>query len=233
MVELRDALTHTAAAEDVSAEKRWVDGFFEYSFRGRVRICSDPRGTLVRGTGRSMWSAGEVLADFLAERPELFLGKDCLELGAGVGGVGLTLAALGAKRVVLTDLAAQVPLLERNVKRNFSGCDHVHAKALDWRSEEERNAFGVWNQSWSLIVASDVGYDPDLFAPLLATLVAQSTPSTAVYLALADRDEEDEPNVLDFIASARHLFDCKEVHARQVEPGQSVTKVLELTRLAA
>ena len=38
--------------------------------------------------GWCIWSAGEVLADYLASRPDLFQGKACLELGAGVGAVG-------------------------------------------------------------------------------------------------------------------------------------------------
>ena len=40
------------------------------------------------------------------------------ELGSGTGVCGLAAAALGAPRVVLTDLDAYLPLLRRNVDRN-------------------------------------------------------------------------------------------------------------------
>ena len=41
-----------------------------------------------------------------------------MELGAGVGAAGLTLAALGA-RVTLTDKRALLPLLRGNIARNW------------------------------------------------------------------------------------------------------------------
>jgi len=94
----------------------WIDGLRRYSFRDRLFIMSDPHGVLVKGSGSSMWCAGEVLADFFNDRPELCKGQACLELGAGLGAVGMTIAKNGASRVVLTDQKRQVPLLQRNVE---------------------------------------------------------------------------------------------------------------------
>ena len=50
--------------------------------------------------------------------PLLPCGKRVLELGSGTGVVGLGIARLGARRVVMTDLPSLLPLLERNAARN-------------------------------------------------------------------------------------------------------------------
>jgi len=187
----------------------------------------------VRGVGSGLWSAAEVLSDYFVEHPELFRDAACLELGAGLGAVGMTLASYGARLVVLTDTPMQVPLTQRNVEGNFTKGEEVYVRPLDWRCEEHRTGLAPWNRSWSVIVGSDVGYDPDCIEPLLDTLTAQCTEDTSVYLALADREEADEPNVQDFIEVAQHRFVIQEVHARRLEPQQSVTKVLHLKLLPA
>lgn len=52
-------------------------------------------------------------------RALLFLaaGMRCVELGAGVGLVGLALAAMGA-RVTITDVAKVLPLMQQNLAAN-------------------------------------------------------------------------------------------------------------------
>jgi len=210
----------------------WIDGLRRYSFRDRLFIMSDPHGVLVKGSGSSMWCAGEVLADFFNDRPELCKGQACLELGAGLGAVGMTIAKNGASRVVLTDQKRQVPLLQRNVEENFPGEDRVHAQELDWTIPEQRVGLGPWNRTLSLIVGSDIAYDPDLFEPLLLTLQLQSNWSTSIYLALADRhEEEDEPTIDEFREEAESAgFVSSEVYERQLRPFQSVTRVIRLAR---
>jgi len=214
---------------------RWVDGLLRYRFRPGVMLLSDPRGNLVRGTGASLWSAGKVLATFLAERrPDLCKGARCLELGSGTGAVGLTVAAAGARLVVLTDTELQLPLLKRNQQENCPSGDAIQALPLDWRKPEQRAALEPWAGTWSLVVGSDIGYDPDLFEPLLDTLESQWSWDTDVFFALADRgDEEGEPRVEDFVdAASGRGWSCEEVHQSRAEPHQSLTKILSLTRQA-
>jgi predicted nicotinamide N-methyase len=211
--------------------EKWVDNLFVYPFRGRLTLVSDPRGVLVRGVGTGLWSSGEVLADYFLGHPELSQGATCLELGAGIGAVGLTIASSGARFVMLTDIERQLPLIRKNVETNFPGSEvRVEAQALDWQVAEQRAGLAPWRGSWTLIVASDVGYDPDMFEPFVQTLLAQASESTSIYLALPDRQEEEEPNVADFVEATRGYFDCQVVHKRQIESFQSVTHVLLLTR---
>jgi predicted nicotinamide N-methyase len=47
---------------------------------------------------------GVVLSRWLSRHPELVVGREVLEVGAGLGAPGLTAAACGASRVALTDV---------------------------------------------------------------------------------------------------------------------------------
>ena len=59
-------------------------------------------------------------------------GKRVLELGAGLGAVGMALAKKGA-RVVLTDKAESMVLLKRNVEENFGKEHHDQVKVCGVR----------------------------------------------------------------------------------------------------
>eukprot|EP00929_Paragymnodinium_shiwhaense_P043115 TRINITY_DN22216_c0_g1_i1.p1 TRINITY_DN22216_c0_g1~~TRINITY_DN22216_c0_g1_i1.p1 ORF type:complete len:261 (+),score=49.23 TRINITY_DN22216_c0_g1_i1:81-863(+) len=231
----------TLAEEDSTLEP---DGLVKYSWRHGLTLLSDPRHALTCGTGVSLWSSGEILADYLAEHPEIYAGSadagPCLELGAGLGAAGLTMARCGARCVVLTDIERQIPLLRRNAAANFPSVDElavgddsgpeVRVQPLDFSIEEQRRGLEPWRQRWAAIVGADVGYDYDLFRPILDTLLAQSSRSTTILLALADREEYEEPNVEDFVYVSSPYFDCEEVHCRRLEAHQSLTKILRLTR---
>ena len=72
------------------------------------------------GLHTTVWEAAIAFYCFaLSKHAPSFAGKRVLELGAGTGLVGLTLAALGAE-VVLTDLPDAMPLLRHNVQHNLT-----------------------------------------------------------------------------------------------------------------
>lgn len=54
-----------------------------------------------------VWPGSRVLADFLIENCDQFIGKSCLELGAGGALPSLVAASLGARSVVITDYPAE------------------------------------------------------------------------------------------------------------------------------
>lgn len=103
-----------------------------------------------------------------------------IEVGAGVGVVGLTAAALGAQ-VVLTDLAAVLPGLQQNIQGNQLG-DRATAAALRWGDAVEH-----LRPPFDLVLASDVAYDAKALPALLTTLAALAGPDSHILFAFESR----------------------------------------------
>ena len=97
--------------------------------------------------GTELWPAARALVAFLEERrTALASAAQVLELGAGTGACGLAAAALGARRVLLTDKPVLLPLMRANVVANRfdrgGGCV-VECAELTWRSRgHERRSGG-------------------------------------------------------------------------------------------
>ena len=86
----------------------------------------------------AVWAAASVLADTM-QQPSHFAedhwrAKSVVELGSGCGLCGLMAAALGASRVLLTDLPPLLPLLRRNcdANRHVCGESELSVRSLEW-----------------------------------------------------------------------------------------------------
>lgn len=90
--------------------------------------------------GNVLWPGGTALSTYitlLITQPYLFSNneynldidhrlledKTVIELGSGVGILGITCAKLGAKSVTMTDMYDCIPLLKQNIKANFNDYD--------------------------------------------------------------------------------------------------------------
>ena len=108
---------------------------------GRVLELDDPTSSSMAPIfsdtwlGTELWPAARALVALLEERrPLLAAATQVLELGAGTGACGLAAAALGARRVLLTDKPLLLPVMRANVAANvFDGCV-VECAELTWRS---------------------------------------------------------------------------------------------------
>ena len=148
-----------------------------------------------------LWPAALVLAREVAQGPDL-AGVTALELGCGVGLVGLAAAARGA-HVTLTDLQpGAVDLATRNA--HDAGLDHrVKVQSLDWRAPDHAPV--------DLLLGSDVLYEARFVAPVASALRALLKPGGVAWLA-----DPDRPHLPGWVDHARGL-------GLDVRPGPSRT----------
>nr|CAD7195599.1 unnamed protein product [Timema douglasi] len=139
-----------------------------------------------------VWDAAIVLANFLEvenERCEKkwIPSKKILELGAGLGCVGLFAACLGGD-VVMTDLPEVMPLLQMNIDGNKALWTEQRgraiAKVLKWGP-----MVGDLDIPSILLVADCVYYDQSA-EPLIETICALTDEDTDVIISQEDREQE-------------------------------------------
>lgn len=140
-----------------------------------IRLLEDPTGTLAGGNGATLWDCSIALTRALAERYDGrdLTGSTVLELGAGLGLVGMAMAAMGA-RVLTTERPIALPLLRRNVEHNQEVTGgRVAVAELSWGAGQTRALLAERNKSgaptFDIVVGSDVVFPSNSDAyPLLA-----------------------------------------------------------------
>lgn len=144
-------------------------------------------------TGDSLWHGSLELVKYLLQNPELVRDRNVLELGAGLGLVGIVSAALGATSVTITDLECQQSLIQQNVQLNeslwslpcssSSSSNNIIGDTVSSIPEYNNKVitrvhrFGEFNAEWEtgkgkydIILASDIGYDVELHEPAALSL---------------------------------------------------------------
>lgn len=170
--------------------------------RTRSRVC-----TCCAGIGGKLWDSCLVLTRYLALNRAVIERKRVVELGSGLGLVGIFCAMLGAD-VTLTDMADVVPLLQYNIALNFpssasaSTSSNSNSSTTSSATKDERRgaaptaATHCWGSSTAtlpephpdVLVLSDVVYDPEGYAPLVTSLNALARPDTVVLMAHRSRN---------------------------------------------
>ncbi|KAG6977710.1 hypothetical protein JG688_00000083 [Phytophthora aleatoria] len=173
--------------------------------------------------GHCVWDAALLLSDYLQAKGKsvgddgrfTFQDKKVVELGAGVGLVGMVLAVLGA-RVALTDQEYALPLLKKNVAVNFLYEGISKSVAVSPVVEEcqwgEPFKYGgsleSWTKSTDVVVFSDVLYNASASLLLIKTVHHLVSPTADVIFSFETRNAEIEAN---FLQELRKTFDVEEV----------------------
>jgi predicted nicotinamide N-methyase len=135
------------------------------------------------------------MAHYVSQRLPV-AGRRVLELGCGLGLVGIVAALRGA-RVLSTDYeAAALAFARHNARRN--GCQQARFQLMDWR-------YPTLRRRYDYILASDVIYEARNFGPLVALLRRYlARGGTAVF------SEPGRVNAVPFFALVRqHGFTCE------------------------
>ena len=126
------------------------------------------------GLGGRLWPSACALCRWQRTEPEIN-GASILELGAGHGAVGLYAAALGARRVLLTDAYSSQALLDlarRNVASNLRAGtiprNVVDVQVLRWGED----ALDFESAPPDYVLAADVIYNRRAHAALCSTLAS-------------------------------------------------------------
>lgn len=159
-----------------------VEALYEWYVTAQNTPDADPSWAIV-------WPTAVALANYLLQKQNLVQNKSVVELGAGLGVVGLVAAAgCGATSVTLTDREPWALQCAMATAATHPDWQHnVAAALLDWTTVHDN--VPQLAQSADVIVASDVLYDGDTIQALAAACRALAKPAGAVLL-LADPQTE-------------------------------------------
>ncbi len=169
-----------------------------------------PAGAIELPFWAKVWDATFLLALFMGKQP-VVLGQRILEIGAGLGVVGIY-SALCGHRVTITDNHEDALLFTRaNVLLN--GCPHVEVRKLDWRYPDLPHDFDV-------IVGSEVIYDRASYPALVEFLRQSLSPTGIVFFS--KNEQLPTPN---FFSELTRFFKFKQTV-------QTISTAGEPTRIA-
>jgi len=159
-----------------------------YSLPNGQRITQKESLSLVTDgtTGLTVWQASKYLAEWLIENPSQVLNKCVLELGSGLGLLGLIVCAVcQPAQYTFTDHHPQVlDKLQNNINIpcNLLHSHNVRVQGLDW---DHFSAQDVQDLKADIILAADLVYDPTILAPLVNVLHCLLTSPRAPYAIVA------------------------------------------------
>jgi predicted nicotinamide N-methyase len=125
-----------------------------------------------------IWPSSIALSEYVLENKDEFSGRKILELGCGLGLVGIVLTSIGSDVVFTDHDSYALQFTQENFYRNFKRPASV--ELLDWRDPGGR-------QSFDIIVAADIIYEKRWLEPVLNVLDKKLATDGKAYIADPDR----------------------------------------------
>ncbi len=113
------------------------------------------------------WGAGQALARYILDRPELVTGKRVVDFGAGSAVAGIAAALAGASSVVAVDIdPVALEIAQHNAKLNHVTLEVARQTPPDWQVLLASDVlYETGNEHW-LRIAADTGREVLLSDPL-------------------------------------------------------------------
>jgi len=201
---------------DSQSEEEYLESEFLFTSNNKILTNSDNKDEITKRkirlshltsttrdlVGLQVWRGAFLLSDFTLHNCQMFLGKQVLELAAGVGLTSIV-AGLVADQVIATDVDRGniLPLLQSNVEKNILSCDNPKNKnnvsvcELDFFWDEYPSELKKKLENIDIILASDVVYTQPItkqFVKTLRQLFNLSIKPKVVYIALEKRRETSD-----------------------------------------
>ncbi|KAJ2947456.1 hypothetical protein O0L34_g17240 [Tuta absoluta] len=182
-----------------------------------------------------VWDASLVLAKYLEtichQKADFLSGLKVLELGAGLGVVGLTAATLGAQ-VTLTDLPEALPLLRLNISENKSKISsmggYAIAESLVWGDVTSP----LLTEEFDMIVMADCVYYEESIEPLIATIQGfnnRISKNPVIYLTQELRNSDIQKQLWDsFYEKVSESFNIEKIPEEQQHTNYRSSDILLL-----
>ncbi|CAI7829632.1 unnamed protein product [Closterium sp. NIES-53] len=161
------------------------------------------------GFASTVWDSSIVAGKYLERHAHLVHGNTCIELGAGCGLLGITLAVLGARAVVVTDMPGNLPLLHRNVQAN--ALHHtVHVQALRWGNAQDACALSVpasASSSSASPTPCSTSHEPTISCPNPSPRSTNTQPHTTATTPATPPNPSSHPPTFDLIVATDVVYD--------------------------
>ncbi|CAN1844600.1 Protein N-lysine methyltransferase METTL21D [Linum perenne] len=147
------------------------------------------------------------LLDFRTNR------RRAIELGTGCGAAGMALHLLGLTDIILTDIAAVMPALKHNLKRNKQTLGKMlKTSILCWNNQDQMRSL---NPPFDVVVAADVVYIEDSAVQLIGAMESLVADDGVVLLGYQLRSPEAHKL---FWEMSEEVFEIEKVPHEDLHP---------------